>query len=63
MALTEQVTINDKIKASKVQFDLDREATKTSVLSNGGLEKYKDLTGEDLGYKLDIIRKAKLSAR
>ena len=44
MALTEQVKIHDKIKANKAQFDLDREAAKTSVLSNDGLEKYKNLT-------------------
>ena len=59
MALTEQVKILDgKIKANKAQFDLEREAAKTSALSNGELEKYKDLTGEDLGYKPD-----KFSAR
>ena len=33
MTLTEQVKIlNDKIKANKVQYDLDREATKISAL-------------------------------
>ena len=33
MILTEQVKIlNDKIKANKVQYDLDREATKISAL-------------------------------
>ena len=60
MALTEQVKIlDDKIKANKAQYELDREAAKTSALSSGELEKYEYLTGEDLGYKLDKIQKAK----
>ena len=47
MTLTEQVKIlDDKIRASKAQFDLDREAAKI-------------LTGEDLGYKPDVIQRAK----
>ena len=60
MTLTEQVKIlNDKIKANKVQYDLDREEAKISALSSGELEKYEYLTGEDLGYKLDVIQRAK----
>ena len=62
MSLTEQVKIlGDKIKASKAQYDLDREAAKISVLSSGEkkLEKYEYLTGEDLGYKPGIVEKAK----
>ena len=60
MTLTEQVTIlDDKIKANKAQSDLDREAAKISALSSGELEKYENLTGEDLGYKPDVIQKAK----
>ena len=36
MTLIEQVKIlNDKIKANKAQYDLDREAAKISVLSTG----------------------------
>ena len=51
MTLTEQVKIiDDKIKANKAQYDLDREATKIFALSSGELEKYEYLTGEDLGY-------------
>ena len=61
MTLTEQVKIlDDKIKANKAQYDLDREAAKISALSSGELEKYEYLTGEDLGYKPDIIQKVKL---
>ena len=60
MTLTEQVKIlNHKIKANKAQYDLDREATKISALSSAELEKYQYLTGEDLGYKPDVIQKAK----
>ena len=60
MTLTEQVKIlDDKIKANKTQYDLDREAAKISALSRGELEKYEYLTGEDLGYKPDVIQKAK----
>ena len=60
MMLTEQVKIlDDKIKANKSQYDLDREAAKISALSSGELEKYEYLTGKDLGYKPDVIQKAK----
>ena len=60
MTLTEQAKIlNDKIKANKAQYDLDGETAKISALSSGELEKYEYLTGEDLGYKPDVIQKAK----
>ena len=60
MTLTEQVKIlDDKIKANKAQYDLDREAAKIYALSSEELGKYEYLAGKDLGYKLDVIRKAK----
>ena len=60
MTSTEQVKIlDDKIKANKAQYDLDREAAKISALSSGELKKYEYLTGEDLGYKPDVIQIAK----
>ena len=60
MTLTEQVKIlNDKIKANKVQYELDREAAKISVLSSKELQKYEHFNGEDLGYKPDVIQRAK----
>ena len=60
MTLTEKVkTLDDKIKANKAQNDLDREAAKISALSSGELEKYEYVTGEDLGYKPDVIQKAR----
>ena len=46
MAITDQLKILDnRIKANKAQYDLDREATKISALSSGELEKYEYLTG------------------
>ena len=51
--------INNKIRANKAQYDLDREAVKISALSSGELEKYEYLSGEDLGYKPNVIQKAK----
>ena len=60
MTLTEQVKILDhKIKGNKVQYNLDREAAKIYALLSGELEKYEYLPGEDLGYKPDVIQKAK----
>ena len=37
---------------------MDREAAKISALSSGELEKYENLTGEDLRYKPGIVEKA-----
>ena len=60
MTLTEQIKIlDDKVKANKAQYELDRETAKISALSSGELKKYEYLTGEDLGYKPDVIQKAK----
>ena len=60
MTLTEQVKIlDDKIRANKVQYDLERQAAKISALSSGELEKYEYLTGENVGYKPDVVQKVK----
>ena len=60
MTLTEQVKIlDDKIKANKAQYDLDREAAKISALSSGVLKKYGYLTGEDFEYKPKVLEKVK----
>ena len=60
MTLTEQVKIlDDKIRANKAQYGLDRQAAKISALSSGELEKYEYLTGENLGYKRDVVHKAR----
>ena len=60
MIIAEQFKIlDDKIRANKDQYDLDRQAAKISALSSGELEKYEYLTGKNLGYKPDVVRKAK----
>ena len=51
--------LDDKIKANKAQYDLDREAAKFSALSSKGLDKYEYLIGEDLGYKPGVVEKVK----
>ena len=42
------MTINDQIKDEKLQYDINREAAKISVLSSGKLHKYEYLTGEHI---------------
>ena len=44
-------TYDNKIKANEAHYDLDREAANISALPSGKLNKYKYLTGQDLGYK------------
>ena len=51
--------LDNKIRASKAQYDLDRKNAEISALSNGELEKYEYLTEKDLGIKPDVIQKAK----
>ena len=64
MTLIEQVNIlDDKIKANKARYELDREAAKISALSSGELEKFEYLTGEDLGYIPDVNQKAELKRK
>ena len=56
MIVTDQIKILDrKIKQNKSQYDLDREAAKTSALYSNNLDKYELLTGEDLGLKPSTI--------
>ena len=38
---------------------MQRQKTKISALSSGELDKYEYLTGEDLGYKANVVQKAK----
>ena len=57
MTITEQVKIsNDKIKLNMLLID---KQLKISALSSGELEKYEYLTGEKVGYKLDVVQKVK----
>ena len=39
------MTTDDKIRDEKVQYNIDREAVKMSVLSTGKIDKYEYLTG------------------
>ena len=42
------LTINDQIRDEILQYDINREAAKISVLSSSKVCKYEDLTGEDI---------------
>ena len=42
------MTIDDKIREEKMQYDINREAAKVSVLSSRKIDKYGYLTGEEL---------------
>ena len=42
------MTINDRIRDEKLQYDINREAAKISALSSGKIHKYEYLTGEDI---------------
>ena len=60
MTNKEQIKILDnKIRSNQAQYDLDRKNAKIPALSSGELDKYEYLTGKDLGYKPDIVQKAK----
>ena len=62
MTLTDELKIlDDKIIANQTQYDLVREAAKISALScKDLLEKYKYLTGEDLGHRPSLLEKTKV---
>ena len=60
MPINEQIKILDnKIRSNQAEYDLDRQNAKISALSSGELDKYEYLTGEDLGYKPDMVQKTK----
>ena len=61
MTVTDKIKILDsKIKSNQVQYDLGGEAAKISSLSSKNLlDKHEYLTGEDLGYKPNVFKKAK----
>ena len=42
------MTIEDQIRDEKIQYDINREATKISALSSGKINKYEYLTGEEI---------------
>ena len=51
--------LDNKIKANKAQYILDRKNAEISAKSSGELDKYKYLTGEHLDYKPDALMQAK----
>ena len=60
MTKFDQIKILDnKIKANKAQYMLDRKNAEISAKSSGELDKYVYLTGEDLDYKPDALTQAK----
>ena len=42
------MTINDQVRYEKLQYDINREATKISALLSGKIHKYEYLTSEDI---------------
>ena len=42
------MTINDQIRDGKLQYNINKEAAKTSALSSDKIHKYEYLTGEDI---------------
>ena len=59
MSISEKSKIIDnKIEQNKAHNDLDRQTTKTSVLSSGNVGKYGFLTGKDVLPEKDLLEKA-----
>ena len=44
------MTIDDKISDEKLQYDSNGKAAKIPTLSSGKIDKYEDLTGEEILY-------------
>ena len=42
------MTTDDRIRDEKLQYDINKEAAKISTLSSGKINKYKNLTGEEM---------------
>ena len=42
------MTIDDKIRDEKLQYDIKKEAAKMSALLSGKIDKFEDLTGEEI---------------
>ena len=56
--VTEKVkTINNKYEQSKAQYNLDKQASKISLLSSGSVGKYELLKDEDILPKKKTVRK------
>ena len=57
------MTINDQIRDEKLQYDINREVAKISVLSSGKIHNYEYLTGEEIlpSNQQKIIEQAKFT--
>ena len=57
------MTINDQIRDEKIQYNINREATKISALSSGKIHKYEYLIGEDIlpSNQQQVIEQAKFT--
>ena len=57
------MTVGDKIRDEKLQYDINRETAKISALSSGKTHKYEYLTGEDIlpSNQQQIIEQAKFT--
>ena len=57
------MTIDDQIRDEKLQYNINREAAKISVLSSAKIRKYEYHTGEDIlpSYQQQIIEQAKFT--
>ena len=57
------MTIEDQVKDEKLQYDINREAAKISVLSSDKIDKYEYLTGEEIlpSNQQQIIQQAKFA--
>ena len=57
------MTIDDKIRDEKLQYDMNRKAAKISTLSSGKLDKYESLAGEEISpfSQRRIIEQAKFT--
>ena len=57
------MTIEDRIKDEKLQYDINSEAAKISALLSGKIDKYEYLTGEEIlpSNQQQIIEQAKFT--
>ena len=57
------MTIDDQIRGEKIQYDINREAAKTSALSSNKFNKYEYLTGEEIlpSNQKQMIQQAKFT--
>ena len=55
------MTIDDKIRDEKLQYDINREVAEISALSSGKIDKYEHLTDEEIlpSNQRQIIEQAK----